>query len=140
MANPMATESYVGINAKFETFKHDNTIVYSASEVDGSAQVGLAVTMVGRADKTVGLVGDGELVAGKLIKVESDGRCTVQTGGYCTLPAGDSATVTPGTTFFGDLGAASAEGYIQTGTTAGSARGMIIDNDTLTAVVVNLNI
>ena len=42
------------------------------------------------------LVGDGEPVLGKLIKVEADNMATVQVAGGCTLPGGTSATLTHG--------------------------------------------
>jgi hypothetical protein len=115
--------------------------VYLATEEGGSAQVGLAVTL--ESDKTVSLVGDGENVEGKLIKVEPGGVCVVQVGGVMELPAGDGATVTAGRQIVGDLGAASAEGYIRnvaTGTAAelGVARGRILDASDTTAVVVDM--
>jgi len=81
-------------------------------------------------------------VLGKLIKVESDGFCVVQTEGYMTLPGGTSATLTAGSKIVGDL-LVSAEGYIRvvaTGTAAelGVARGIIVDATTTTAVLVKL--
>jgi hypothetical protein len=133
--------SFEGIGYEAETFEHDATIVYDATEEGGSAQVGLAVSNEG--SQTVTLVGDGENVLGKLIKVEQDGKCVVQTGGYMELPGGDAATLTEGTKIVGDLGAASAEGYIRSVATAtaaelGVARGMIIDSSVATAVVVRM--
>lgn len=142
MADPRNTVDFVGIGYRAETFLIDNsTITYSATATNGSSQVGLAVNL--STDKTVQLVGDGEDVLGKLIKVESDNKAVVQTKGYCTLPGGSGATLTLGEKIVGDLGASSAEGYIRvvaTGTAAelGHARGRIIDNDTTTAVVVDL--
>lgn len=123
-----------------QTFAHDNTIVYDATKVGGSAQVGLAVTQEG--SETVSLVGDGEEVEGKLIKVESDGFCVVQVEGEMTLPGGTSATLTEGSKIVGDL-LSSAEGYIQSaaaGTAANHvvSRGTIINSATATAVVVRL--
>lgn len=138
MADPRKTVAFEGIAANYVTYKYDNTIVYSAEEVGGSVSVGLAVTL--NADNTVSLVGDGERIAGKLTLVESDGYCNVQIDGYTTLPGGAGATLTTGTPIVGDLGAAAAEGYIQSGTTAGIARGQIVDDSDATAVVVNLNL
>ena len=140
MADPRAAAKKVGIGYKAETYAHDNTIVYSATVANGSASVGLAVSL--ESDEVVTLAGDGENVLGKLIKVESDGFCVVQTEGYMTLPAGTSATLTAGSKIVGDL-LVSAEGYIRvvaTGTAAelGVARGIIIDATTTTAVVVKL--
>lgn len=137
MADPRATTTVVGIGYEAETFPHDDTIVYSATTAGGSAQVGLAVTL--ESNNAVSLVGDGENVLGKLIKVESDGLCVVQTGGYMTLPGGTSATLTAGLKIVGDL-LVSAEGYIQAVSTQDTvSRGMIIDSSTSTAVVVRMD-
>jgi hypothetical protein len=142
MADPRATVFHEGNDGHWETYHIDNsTITYDADEPGGSAQVGLAVTL--STDDTVGLVGDGELVLGKLVSVSADGFCSVQDGGYMELPGGDGATLTLGEAIVGDLGTAAAEGYIRavaTGTAAelGHARGMIINNNTATAVVVKL--
>lgn len=137
MADPRNAVSYEGIGYEAETFLHDGTIVYDATKANGSAQVGLAVTLASA--KTVSLVGDGENVQGKLIKVESDGKCVVQTGGYMTLPGGDSASLTVGAKIVGDLGSGAAEGYIQVASSQHTvSRGMIIDATTATAVVVRL--
>lgn len=142
MTNPRDTVDFVGIGYEAQSFLiDDSTITYSATETNGSAEVGLAVNL--SADKTVQLVGDGELVLGKLISVESDNIAIVQTGGYMTLPGGDGATLTIGEKIVGDLGAASAEGYVRavasaTAAELAHARGIIIDNDTTTAVVVKL--
>ena len=123
-----------------QTYAHDATIVYDETEAGGSAQVGLAVTQEG--SETVSLVGDGEQVEGKLIKVESDGFCVVQIEGEMTLPGGTSATLTEGTPIVGDL-LVSAECYIRSAASATAAdllvaRGTIVDSSTATAVVVRL--
>lgn len=148
MADPRDVLSHTGNHARFEAFKHDSTIVYDRTKAGGSAQVGLAVTMA--ADDQVTLIGDGERLLGKLIGVEPGGVCAVQVAGFMRLPAGDSATVTVGSAVVGDLGASSAEGYIQTAPAAGAtyaaaevnllarARGIISNNDVTTAVVVYL--
>jgi hypothetical protein len=142
MANPRNIVSFTDIDPLTVTYKIDgSTITYSATTTNGSAQVGLAVTL--STDDTVGLVGDGEAVEGKLIKVEADNKATVQVGGYMTLPAGNGASLTLGKKIVGALNASSAEGYIRevaTGTAAelGVCRGRIINNDTTTAVVVHL--
>lgn len=141
MSDPRAALRFNEIGYQAVTYAHDNTIVYSATAVNGSAQVGLAVSL--EDDFTVTLAGDGEAIEGKLIQVEPDGYCVVQVAGYMTLPGGDSATLTNGVKIVGDLGAAAAEGYIRiaaSGTAAELvlARGRIIDNTTTTAVVVCL--
>ncbi len=142
MADPRNATSFLGIGYEAETFEIDNsTITYSATAANGSAQAGLAVTYSDA--KTVQLVGDGERVVGKLIKVESDGKAVVQTGGHMTLPGGSGATLTQGASIVGDLGAESAEGYIRAVASAQAAelavaRGQIVDPDTATAVIVRL--
>ena len=134
--------SNIGVGGQYRTYKIDaSTITYSATAAGGSSQVGLAVTF--SADDTVALTADGSAVIGKLILVESDGKCNVMTDGTMTLPGGDSATLTVGATIVGALGADSAKGYIRSaasGTAAEwvKARGRIENNDTTTAVVVTL--
>jgi hypothetical protein len=141
MADPRNAVDFVGIGYEAQTFLIDNsTITYSATATNGSASVGLAVAL--SAAETVELVGDGEEVIGKLIKVESDNKAVVQTAGYMTLPGGTGASLTVGKKIVGDL-LVSAEGYIRevaTGTAAelGVARGFIVDAGTTTAVVVKL--
>jgi len=143
MSDPRNDVRLEGIRYQAETFKIDNsTITYDSTKANGSSQVGLGVTL--SADDTVALVGDGEGLKGKLIKVESDNKAVVQTKGICTLPGGTSATLTLGEKVVGDLGGGGSDkGYIQavaTGTAAqlGHARGEIINNDDTTAVVVDL--
>lgn len=123
-----------------QTFAYDATIVYNAALAGGSAQVGLAVTQEG--SETISLVGAGEEVEGKLIKVEPD-FCVVQVEGEMTLPGGASATLTEGARIVGALGAASAEGYIKAATAGTAAdhvvsRGTIVNSAVATAVVVRL--
>jgi hypothetical protein len=136
MSDPREAISFVGIGYSAYTYQHDNTIVYDTNEVGGSAQVGLAVTL--ESNGTVSLVGDGEEVEGKLIKVEPGGFCVVQNGGVMTLPGGTSATLTVGTKIVGDLLVA-AEGYIQTVATQHTvSRGTILDSSDAENVVVRL--
>lgn len=136
------TASNEGAAAAFETFEIDgSTITYSATEANGSAQVGLAVTF--SAAGTVALVADADHVVGKLISVERDGFCTVQTRGTMTLPGGDGATLTLNLPIVGDLGPDSAKGYVRIANSAvaaelAKARGEIRDATTTTAVVVSL--
>lgn len=149
MADPRLDTKFEGIGAEYVTYKIDNsTITYDSTKKNGSSQVGLAVRL--STHETVELVGDGEAVLGKLISVDKDNYCVVQTGGYVALPGGSGATLTPGTKIVGDLGAASAEGYVRSVVSAGvaysqseaqeiaRARGEIIDASTTTAVVVRL--
>ncbi len=134
--------SNIGVGGNYRTYKIDNsTITYDATKAGGSAQVGLAVTL--SADDTVALTADGNGVLGKLILVESDGKCNVMTEGTMTLPGGDSATLTLMGKIVGALGAASAKGYIRSAASGTAAelvlaRGRIENNDTTTAVVVTL--
>lgn len=137
MADPRAAVNHEGIGYQAETWPHDNTIVYNNDYAGGSQQVGLAVTLEG--SETVSLVGDGENVLGKLISVDSDGFCVVQFAGNMTLPGGSGATLTEGLKIVGDLGTASAEGYIQAVSTQDTvSRGMILDSSDATAVMVKL--
>lgn len=139
MADPRAAVNQIS-KYRAKTYAHDNTIVYDATKVGGSSQVGLAVTLEGV--EVVSLVGDGEEVEGKLIQVMSDGFCVVQVEGEMTLPGGTSATLTEGSKIVGDL-LISAEGYIQSAAAGTAAhhvvsRGTIIDSSVATAVVVRL--
>jgi hypothetical protein len=151
MTNPRIAPSVVGVDAKYNTFIiDDSTITYDADYAGGSAQVGLAVRLLPGTANAVELVGDGEAVLGKLIKVEADNRCTVQTHGGMALKAGTAATLTIGKKIVGDLLVA-AEGYIREvadPTTVdptlaqllelNASRGMIVNPDTTTAVEVIL--
>lgn len=139
MADARAVANLVGVNYDAMTFAHDNTIVYDSTKQGGSAQCGLAVTLEGV--ETVSLVGDGENVLGRLVKVESDGFAVVQVGGNVELPGGTGATLTEGLKIVGDLGGVSttAEGYIQAVSTQDTvSRGMILDSSDPTAVLVKL--
>jgi hypothetical protein len=128
-----------------QTFWADNTtIVFDQTQAEGAAatMIGKAVSFAAAAD-TVKLAADGESVIGKLLKVEKDGACTVQTRGNATLPAGNAATITPGIRQVGALGAASALGYIRNANSAVAAelvrRGPYAwDNMDLNNVVVDL--
>ena len=138
MADPREAVNREGIGYFAESWLHDNTVVYDPLVAGGAAQVGLAMTI--ESNGVASLVGDGENVLGKLIKVEPGGVCVVQTGGIMTLPGGDSATLTAGLKVVGDLGAASAEGYIQAVATQHTvSRGIIEDATDPTAVVVRFD-
>jgi hypothetical protein len=135
MADPRLAVDFEGLHLHTATFEIDGTsITYSASERNGSAAVGKAVTLT--ADDTISLAGNNEVVLGKLLVVHSDGFATVQWRGGMSLPAGEGATVTVGTPIVGDLGADSAEGYIQTAASGVLFRGLIVNNDDLTKVKV----
>lgn len=137
MPNPRKNVDFTGLNAPsdYVSYKYDSSIVYDSSVPGGSAQIGRAVTIT--AARTVGLVGDGERVLGRLEIVEPDGFCGVVRGGYVELPAGSGATLTLGSGIVGDLGPSSAKGYIQTGA-AVPTRGQIVDATDTTAVIVDL--
>lgn len=141
MADPRLTVDFEGVDETRTSYLiDDSTITYSATTANGSASVGLAVTL--SAGKTIALAGDGECVLGKLISVESDGVAVVADSGFVKLPGGTSATLTEGKSIVGDL-LVSAKGYIREVATAtaaelGVCRGTIIDADTTTAVVVRL--
>lgn len=143
MANPRAG---IGLweeeGAIFQTFTYDNVqITYDATQEGGSSVVGRAVTITAAAG-VISLAADGEFVLGRLVKVESDGKCTVQTGGVMELPGGTGASLTLGKAIVGDLLVA-AEGYIREVNTAvvaeiGVQNGKIWEATTTTAVVVKL--
>ncbi len=146
MPNPRDIVDFTGLAepSDYSTFKTDNsTIVYDATKANGAqaTMIGKAVTL--SADDTVALAADGDAVVGKLIKVEADGKATVQTGGHMTLPGGNAATLTRGLAIVGALGAASAKGYIRAVNSAvaaelAKARGFIHRNTDTTAVFVKL--
>lgn len=128
----------------YDTYAYDNsTITYDIDTEGGSSAVSFAVTLKDAGARVIETVGDGEGILGKLLKVEPDGSCLVQVGGPMTLPGGSSATLTEGMAIVGDLGPASAEGYIRavaTGTAAelGVCRGFIEDATDTAAVAVRL--
>lgn len=151
LTNPRNQVNNAESGARRVTYKIDNsTIVYDATKANGAADtmIGKAVTL--SADDTVALAGDGDAIEGKLILVESDNKCSVQVAGVMTLPGGDSATLTRGKKIVGDLGPASAKGYIRdvvvaAGTYAAAeanealkARGRIINVADTANVVVDL--
>lgn len=153
MANPRKTVAHDENHARYETFKIDNsTITYDATKARGSAQVDLAVKL--STDDTVALVVADDAIYGRLEKVEADGMCSVQIGGFSKLPAGASATVAIHGRTVGALGPSSAPGYIKSAseTVSGSptqtevqtvlkiakSKGIIVNNDDTTAVVVDL--
>lgn len=150
MADPRLSPKFEQIDATYMTFKYDNsTILYDATKTGGSAGFGLAVLVSAAA--TVALVAADDRVAGKLWRVEADGSCQVQIGGACTLPQGSAVTTTPGKSFAGALGAASAKGFIKELALAGAtyvqaeannaqkARGIILDNTDTANVAVWLD-
>jgi len=140
--DPRRVLSFTGIDYHGTTYKHGSTIVYDKAKAGGAADtmIGKAVSL--SADGQVDLCQDADRIVGKLILVESDGYCTVQDQGFCELPAGASASVTVGKQIVGALGASSARGYIReaadTAAEANKSRGNIVNNDTTTAVVVQL--
>jgi hypothetical protein len=138
MANPRNTISFEGLNGPEMTFLIDGVTI--VADTTGTVARGAAATMLDKAvslstHKTVQLASDGDAIIGRLERVEADGKAVVRTWGMCSLPGGASATLTPGTTIVGALGAASAKGYIRSaasGTAAEliKARGQIIDAGT----------
>lgn len=122
MADPRSTSTNrLGTDPKRQlTFKADGAdIVYSATTPFGSAVAGRAVTQTGQADGVVRLAGAGDVVSGKLLHVEHDGYCAIQTSGVFDLPKGDGATVV-GTAVVGDVRGA-VRGYIRSVAASGAA-------------------
>lgn len=141
MSNPRAIVDFEGIQNYRFTVPYDNsTITYDATEDGGSSAVGLAATL--NSSDQAALCADAEGILGKIISVEADGMVTIERG-FVTLPGGASATLTRMKAIVGDLGAASAKGYIREVDTSTAAElgvmdGRIIDPSTTTAVVVYL--
>lgn len=137
-SNPRAIQRYEGIGRRFVTFAiDDSTITYSATEVGGSAQVNMAVSLSD--DETIKLAGDGEGVVGKLILVEPDGSATVQDQGYTTLPKGSGDTATRGTRIVG-----AGDGYIRSAASAEAAELLVAQHQLISvadddALIVKLN-
>lgn len=136
--------SLEGIGYEGVTLKADNSgdIVYDATQPYGSAAVGRAVMMSG--NRQIRLVGDGQAIYGKLLKVEPDGMCTVQDDGKCHLPAGAGAVITVDSKVVGDLGAGGARGFIRNVDAAvlaevAAARHIIMDVGDPTRTWVNLD-
>lgn len=126
MATGRNQVDYTGIGYAAIAQKIDGVTIVS----DRLAVNGAAATMIGKAvsrstDDTVQLASDGEHIVGKLILVESDGFCTVQTEGYADFQLGASATVTKGHPIVGALGAASAKGFIRNAVAAGDEAGLL---------------
>ncbi len=141
MANIRDTTAYEGIGAEYVSYKADASIsAYDATQAGGSASAGLAVAVTGA--HQVGLCADGDLIEGKLVLVEVDGVCNVQTEGYTTLPAGTGATFTGlHQRAVGALGSANAKGYIRAAV-AGDALNAgteIVDATDTTNVIVDLS-
>jgi hypothetical protein len=142
MADPRAIKHDNLGDEPFATFDYDNsTITYDETKQPGnSAAVGKAVTMIG--NKSIALVADGDLIVGRLERVEKDGRCRVKYRGHVRLPGGNGATLTVGTPVVGALGAASAKGFVRnaaaTAADALKKRGFITDVSDTTSVEIFL--
>lgn len=144
MADPRLTVGFDNLHAQFlSAIIDDDTITYSALVENGSAAVGKAVKF--SADGAViALTVDASGVLGRLGKVEADGVALVQYHGFMVLPAGYGVSeLTLMKKIVGDLGPATAPGYIREVNTAapaelGVARGFAQDDSVLTAVSVYL--
>lgn len=144
MANPRKTPSRLGNHIQTDTFIADGvTITFDRTLAGGAATTMLNKAVSLSADGTVQLASDAEAVIGKLLLVEADLRCTVQTGGITTFPGGNAAALTRGGKIIGALGAASAKGYIRVAAASAAelilARGQILTNGDTANVEVNLN-
>lgn len=142
---------YTDIRYDAITMKIDGvTILHDGTQARGAAATMLDKAVSLSANDTVQLAADGEAVFGKLLKVESDGFCSVQRWGMATFPAGAAAGVLLGRSIVGALGAGAARGYIRQAVSAGAAYaqaeaveqargyGSIVNNADTTAVVVDL--
>lgn len=150
MANPRDVISFQGIREERTTYVADGvTIVYNSAYPQGApdTMIGKAVTLSGNG--IVALAADGDVVVGKLIHVEHDGKCAVADEGFLGLPAGTGAALTRGQKIVGALLVA-AKGYIREVAQPGAAyaeavadeaskgRGMIVDASVSTNVIVKL--
>lgn len=118
MANPRNTVKFQGIQFQAQTFLiDDDTIKFDVTKDNGSDKVGLAVKLSGNA--TVAVAGAGDLVLGKLLKVEQDDKAAVQTGGYVTFAS--TGEIAAGDKIMGATG-----GKIAKSETA-AARGIVVD-------------
>lgn len=141
MPNPRSGVSFEGIDYEGVTAIADGvTITYDATKNGGSAAVGKAVKI--SASATVALTTDASQVAGKLIHVDPDGKCTVQFEGFMGLPGGTAATLTPGSKVVGALNGGN-PGYIRSVAAAtlaevAVARGCIWDASDATNTYVDL--
>ena len=93
MANPRKNFSWNRLHPEDTTFPGDGSITLPVVGAQGmlptlSPQVGMAVAIVNTGTNTpqCGLGSSGNQVLGKLMTVEPDGACTVQTGGTAYLP------------------------------------------------------
>jgi len=112
MADPRSTSTHrLGTNPKrILTYKIDGAdITYDATQPYGSAVAGRAVMLSGNG--IVRLTGSGTSVLGKLLHVEKDGYCAVQTEGVVDLPKGDGA-IAADAQIVGDVRTA-ARGYVR---------------------------
>ena len=131
MADPRKRVQYRAIANEFLTMKYDATITYDDSKAEGSASVGLAVTVVAGTNDTASLTTDASPVLGRLERVQTDGYCTVAVSGPLLLPIG-TGTVTVGLKVCGCLLSA-AKGYIRniapaTLAEVAVARGLVLSN------------
>jgi hypothetical protein len=82
MADPRNTIDWEGLGKEAEPFIIDaSTITYDATQVLGSAQVGLAVTL--SAAKTVALTADGDAV-----RATASAPCRPRAGANCPVAPG----------------------------------------------------
>lgn len=143
--------SFDGIRAERTTYPSDGSIVYDITKAGGSVSVGLAVKMASAG--VVGLTTDGSNFRGKLIKVESDGMCSVQDEGFCEVIAGVGVVSIPvGSKLVGALGGVGGAmpGYVRAVVAPGGAysqagdveallgNGFVIDGSDPDAVIVDL--
>lgn len=131
-----------GIEPGIEVFLiDDSTIRYEPEQPNGSSVTGRAVSLA--AARTVQLADDGDVVLGKLLRVDQNGNANVQTGGYVSLPSSDGAPLTIGHKIVGRRDGSGARGFIRTAAADDAngllaARGIVIDSTESQAVIVRL--
>lgn len=138
MSDPRKATNETRLDPKDRSYAYDSTIVYDPTKAGGSVSVGLAVTLTG--NKIVGLAADGDVIRGKLMKVESDGFCAVQCGGTNDFAPGTGAAVTVGKKAVGALLIA-AKGYVReiaSDAEAAKSRATIEGSEDATHIILDL--
>src|ERR1051326_8989488 len=104
MANPRAQVSFRQVRPTRDSYKADGTtVLYDATQNNGSAQVGMAVSMT-NVDRTVKLAADAQRCIGTIEHVEADLVCAVWVGDYVSFPVNGGGSLAAGTRVCGAAG------------------------------------
>ena len=119
--------------AKIQTFKHNNTITYSATAVGGSVHANGNFAVGPSANDEVGLVADNGVITGELLEVSSDGYCSVKVEGIgLQFKQGTANGASAGNALIGATGdsvGGQTGGYVKNATAAQArfSRGLVTD-------------